>query len=75
MQLQRDPLTVEVQQAESQAYQKFKQSSYLAEMYLHQRTKATWIKLGDDNMCYFYSIIKYRKLKQATTQLKDIEGI
>ncbi|XP_070013535.1 uncharacterized protein [Nicotiana sylvestris] len=63
LKLQRDPSSVEIQQAESLAYQKFKQSSYLAEMYLQQRSKAAWIKLGDDNARYFYLIIEHRKLK------------
>jgi len=74
LKLQRDPSNKEVQQAEFLGYQKFKQSSYLAEMYLQQRSKSTWIKLGDDNIQYFYSIIKHRKLKQATMQLKDDTG-
>ncbi|XP_070005799.1 uncharacterized protein [Nicotiana sylvestris] len=63
LKLQRDPSNKEVQQ-----------SSHLAEMYPQQRSKATWIKLGDDNTRYFYSIIKHRKLKQSTTQLKDDAG-
>ncbi|KAG5569700.1 hypothetical protein H5410_059466 [Solanum commersonii] len=50
----------------------YKQSSFLAEFFLQQREKATWIKLGDDN---FYSVIKHKKLKQSTTQLKIGHGI
>ncbi|XP_059294650.1 uncharacterized protein LOC132047650 [Lycium ferocissimum] len=33
-------------------------------MYLRQRSKATWLNLGDDNTSYFYSVIKHRVLKQ-----------
>ncbi|KAH0664807.1 hypothetical protein KY285_026013 [Solanum tuberosum] len=46
----------------------------LAEVFLQQRSKATWIRLGDDNTRYFYSVIKHRKLKHATTQLKNASG-
>ncbi|KAH0757185.1 hypothetical protein KY290_020678 [Solanum tuberosum] len=73
--LQTDPSNIEYQQMESQVYQKFRTSSYLAELFLQQRSKATWIRLGDDNTRYFYSIIKHRKLKQAVTQLKDQTGV
>ncbi|KAK4719178.1 hypothetical protein R3W88_017516 [Solanum pinnatisectum] len=52
-------------------YHKLRRSSYLAELFLQQRSKVNWLKLGDDNTSYFYSVIKYRGLKQATTQLKD----
>ncbi|XP_019223365.1 PREDICTED: uncharacterized protein LOC109205144 [Nicotiana attenuata] len=75
VQLQRCPTNVEYQQAEISAYQKFRQSSYLAEVYLQQMSKATWIRLGDDNTKYFHSVIKHRKLKQAITQLKDSSGL
>ncbi|XP_075078498.1 uncharacterized protein LOC142164565 [Nicotiana tabacum] len=75
VQLQRCPTNVEYQQAEISVYQKFRQSSYLAEVYLQQRSKATRIRLGDDNNKYFHSIIKHRKLKQAITQLKDNSGL
>lgn len=30
--------------------------------------------MGDDNIRYFYFVIKHRKLKQATIQLKDNHG-
>ncbi|KAH0686378.1 hypothetical protein KY285_016933 [Solanum tuberosum] len=46
----------------------------MAEIFLQQRSKATWIRLGDDNTRYFYSVIKHRKLKHATTQLRDKSG-
>ncbi|XP_075086066.1 uncharacterized protein LOC142168811 [Nicotiana tabacum] len=65
------PTSLEYQQAEVSAYQKFRKLSYPVEVYLQQRSKATWIRLGDDNTKYFHSVIKHRKLKQATTQLKD----
>ncbi|XP_049406369.1 uncharacterized protein LOC125870045 [Solanum stenotomum] len=42
---------------------------------IEQRSKATWIRLGDDNTKYFYSVIKHRKLKHATTQLKNNSGV
>ncbi|XP_070041537.1 uncharacterized protein [Nicotiana tomentosiformis] len=56
-------------------YRKFRRTSYLAEMFLQQRSKDTWIKLGDDNNKYFYSIIEHRKLQQAVTQIQDKHGI
>lgn len=43
-------------------------------MYLKQQSKVTWLKLGDDNTRYFFFMIKHRRLKLATTQLKDENG-
>lgn len=62
-----------LQQTESELYQKFRKSSYLAEMYLQQRSKVNWIRLGDDNdnSEYFYSFIKHRRRQHAIAQLKD----
>ncbi|WMV25245.1 hypothetical protein MTR67_018630 [Solanum verrucosum] len=72
--LQQDPMYVDYQVNEKEKYQKFKQTSYKAEIYLQQRSKATWIKIGDDNTKYFFSVIKHRSLQQTTTQLKDDSG-
>ncbi|XP_075083268.1 uncharacterized protein LOC142167018 [Nicotiana tabacum] len=72
--LQLDPLNAQLQEDEKIKFQTFKQSSYLAEMFLQQKSKATWIKLGDDNTKYFFSVIKHRKLQQAITQMKDQYG-
>nr|XP_016500731.1 PREDICTED: uncharacterized protein LOC107819157 [Nicotiana tabacum] len=55
--LHKNPVDVELQLVENQKFKKFKRSSYLAEVYLQQRRKATWIKLGDDNNRYFFSVI------------------
>ncbi|XP_016439575.1 uncharacterized protein LOC107765442 [Nicotiana tabacum] len=72
--LQVNPMDFELQLREKALYQKFRNSSYLDEMHLQQKIKATWIQLGDDNTSYFYSVIKHMKLKQAETQLKNEQG-
>lgn len=72
--LQYDPQNMAFQELEKERYTKFRQSSYIAEMHLQQASKASWVKLGDANTKYFYSVIKHRKLKQDTTQLKDATG-
>ncbi|XP_070026381.1 uncharacterized protein LOC142182202 [Nicotiana tabacum] len=72
--LQLDPLNAQFQKDEKIKFQKFKKSSSLAEMFLQQKSKATWINLGDDNTKYFFSVIKHRKLQQAITQMKDQYG-
>lgn len=56
--LQTSPQNIVFQQEERKKYMKYKQSSYMLEVYLQQRSKVNWIKLGDDNINYFYSIIK-----------------
>lgn len=73
-QLHLDPDNLELQQTEREKYQKLEKSSYLTEIYLQQRSKANWIRLGDENTRYFHPVIKHRKLKQAITQLKDAAG-
>ncbi|KAK6779978.1 hypothetical protein RDI58_022162 [Solanum bulbocastanum] len=67
-------MNVDYQEDEKKKYQKFRETSYKVEIYLQQSSKATGIKLGDDNTKYFFSVIKYRSLQQATTQLKDDSG-
>nr|XP_016433942.1 PREDICTED: uncharacterized protein LOC107760411 [Nicotiana tabacum] len=68
------PLDIELQAIEKEKYLKFKTSSYLAEVYLQQKSKATWLQLGDDNTSYFHSIIKHGKLKQAIIHIKNDQG-
>jgi len=45
MQLERDPY-IDCQHRESQMYQKLRTSFYQAEVFLQQRSKASWIRLG-----------------------------
>lgn len=71
MMLQQRPMDDDLQMLEKEVCMRFKRSSYLAETMLIQRSKATWIKLGDDNTKYFHSILKQKKLVQAITQLQD----
>ncbi|XP_016460811.1 uncharacterized protein LOC107784236 [Nicotiana tabacum] len=72
--LHKNPVDVELQLVENQKFKKFNRSSYLAEVYLQQRSKTTWIKLGDDNNRYFFSVIKHRRLREAIIQLPDKSG-
>ncbi|KAM3340854.1 hypothetical protein P3S68_028489 [Capsicum galapagoense] len=41
------------------------------EMHLQQKIMVTWLKLCDDNIRYFYSVIKHKRSQQATTQISD----
>ncbi|KAH0636487.1 hypothetical protein KY289_036402 [Solanum tuberosum] len=72
--LHQNPSDIALQEQEKQKCQRFRKSSYLAEVFLQQRSKVNWIKLGDDNTRYFYSIIKHKRLQQATNQIRDKEG-
>lgn len=72
--LQASPLNMDLQHKEMEIYQQFKKSSFMEDMYLPQKSKTTWIRLVDDNTTYFHSVIKHRRLKQATTQIKDDQG-
>lgn len=64
-----------LQLLEKEKYQKFRQSSYLAEIFLQQRSKATWLRLGDDDTKYIFSIIKHKRLQQEITQLMDKDDV
>lgn len=68
--LQRDSTDQELQQKEKDQYQKFRRSSYLDEIFRLQRSKATWIKLGDENTRYFYSIIKHKSSTRQSFNCK-----
>ncbi|WMV46809.1 hypothetical protein MTR67_040194 [Solanum verrucosum] len=72
--LHQNPSDIALQEQEKQKCQRFRKSSYLAEAFLQQRSKANWIKLGDDNTRYFYSIINHKRLQLATNQIRDKEG-
>ncbi|XP_060210448.1 uncharacterized protein LOC132637368 [Lycium barbarum] len=73
--LQADPLNMLLQQEERAQYTKYRHTSYMAEMFLQQQSKATWLKLGDDCTKYFFAVIRHRRLQQAITQLKDDQDI
>ncbi|KAK4721247.1 hypothetical protein R3W88_011480 [Solanum pinnatisectum] len=73
--LQSSPTDLILQQQERELHKKFRRSSYLAEVFLEQRSKASWIKLGDDNTSYLYSIIKHKKLQDGVTQLKNSQDV
>ncbi|KAF3612712.1 hypothetical protein FXO38_36663 [Capsicum annuum] len=47
--LEVDLSNISLQQAKRLKYLTLKKSSYLADVYLQQRSKVNWIKLGDDN--------------------------
>lgn len=58
--LQLNPTDQLLQQQEREQYHKFRRSSYLAESFPQQRSKAKWIKLGDDNSRYFFQLLNIR---------------
>lgn len=65
--LQTHSSSIEAQHTKKEIYMRFRQSSYLTEVYLQQKSKITWLRLGYYNTRYFHAIIKHRILKQATT--------
>lgn len=40
------PYSIDFQQRKSQLYEKLSTTSYMAELFLQQRSKASWIRLG-----------------------------
>lgn len=71
--LQIEPLNAHLQKEEKAKYLAFKKLSYLAEVYLQQKSKVNWVKLGDDKTSYFYAVIKHRKLKHEVTQVRNTQ--
>ncbi|KAM3235035.1 hypothetical protein P3L10_015071 [Capsicum annuum] len=69
--LHNNPTDMSLQAQEKLQSQKFRRISYLVEIFLQQRSKVAWIRLGDDNTRYFYSMIKHKRLQHAITYIKD----
>lgn len=65
-QLEVDLLNKQLQIAERETGKEFRKGSYLVEILLMQESKATWIRLGDNNTRYFYSILKKRRLNKQS---------
>lgn len=63
--LHQHPNDSNILQQERETFLKFRETSYRAEVFRQQTSKATWLKLGDDNTRYFYSVIKHRRIQQA----------
>lgn len=61
------PADTTLMQLNKETYQKFRQKSYMAEVLLQQRSNDAWVKLGDDNTSYFYSVIRHIRLQQTIT--------
>ncbi|XP_055814228.1 uncharacterized protein LOC129883629 [Solanum dulcamara] len=72
---QADPMNMTLQREEKEKIFKFKNTSHMEEMFLQLKSKENWSKLGNDNTKYFYFVIKHRRLKYATTQLRDENGV
>ncbi|XP_019253857.1 PREDICTED: uncharacterized protein LOC109232545 [Nicotiana attenuata] len=72
-----DPLSLAYQELEKEKYNKFRQSSYMAEMHLQRESKATWVKFGDDNtnlklFVDYYKELLGRKKNQRTKAFTSI---
>ncbi|KAH0780953.1 hypothetical protein KY290_000551 [Solanum tuberosum] len=57
-QLQVNPMCLLLLKEEKEVGREFKRESYLAEMLLAQRSKATWLELGDDNTNFSYRMCR-----------------
>lgn len=73
--LQLQPHDQSLQAEEKISYLRYKEAAILADKLLIQKTKATWIRHGDDNAKYFHSVIKQKKLQQSITQIQDEHGV
>lgn len=56
--LQLNPMDKDIQKEELESGKEFKRTSYLVELMLVQQSKATWLRLGDDNTKHFHSVLK-----------------
>ncbi|KAH0641976.1 hypothetical protein KY290_033578 [Solanum tuberosum] len=69
--LQTDPLNIALHEEDKVKYEKYMHTSYMVESFLHQQSKAKWLKMGDDCTTYLFVVIKHKRLQQALTQVKD----
>lgn len=72
--LQQDPFNTILQNEERDLYSQLKTLSANEEEVLRQKSRVTWVQLGDGNTRYFHSICRERKAKNAITQITSSSG-
>lgn len=70
---ERDPVGLNIQE-NIQAREEVNKWLGREEVMWHQRSKAMWIQVGDQNSSYFHSRASHRKKKNTIKRLQDDQG-
>ncbi|XP_074306169.1 uncharacterized protein LOC141641406 [Silene latifolia] len=73
--LSKDPLNVELNQAEKLYAVEFVNLQKARDQYLSQKAKVEWMHMGDCNTAYFHAKIKSRRSRNRVFQVKDMHGV
>ncbi|XP_074266519.1 uncharacterized protein LOC141589794 [Silene latifolia] len=73
--LSKDPLNVELNQAEKIYALEVVNLQKARDQFLRQKAKVDWMQMGDCNSAYFHASIKSRRSKNRVFQVKDMNGL
>ncbi|XP_060972298.1 uncharacterized protein LOC133038226 [Cannabis sativa] len=75
LKLQSDPLNSDLIATEIAARMKYGQLLKGLNSFLHQKSKVSWIKNGDDNTAIFHASIKERRRSNSILSIEDQQGV
>ncbi|XP_062093673.1 uncharacterized protein LOC133799690 [Humulus lupulus] len=69
-----DPLNADLQSKEKDAQQIYFRHEKIYSSYLRQKSKITWLRLGDENSSFFHASLKKRQLSNCIISYIDANG-
>ena len=67
----RDPFNVVLREEEATRLQSFNEDILDEEIFLKQKAKLNWLKVGDSNSAYFHRVVKARKARNRIDSVVD----
>ncbi|GJY86276.1 hypothetical protein Tco_0500302 [Tanacetum coccineum] len=72
--LDRDPSNVMLREEEASYLQAFNEALLDEEIFLKQRSKVEWLRVGDSNSAYFHNVVKSRVSWSRIDRVLDMHG-